>query len=480
LTTQAKLVDESNQFAKPPESGAVFFGAMEPESSITVRFPYSIEQDLGDVSVRVEVTYVTTSGESFYLAKSIMIPVSLAVGVNVQDVFKHGALLSRFNIETASSSPLRLFKSELVESESFESSFGVPPANTVLVFPKQHATLLYKIKRKEGRPQTAVRGGRSMQLKLYYSVLQTEIEELIQESILQGLKETPLELYSMVTAACVLEETRKGLQVHDLERAALVGEATTSFLGNVAWTHLLRGLGHVPGTKDDATTKLAEFLDDWHKKHPRMTMPTCTPDEPSSIVIPVEIPSLPVLHTADIRIDQSLLDHLEGPLAGAPAACVNQVLPATLHLRWTRIWDTDAVPRQDEEFSFEVMAPSDAWLIGGRRKGHFVIPGGKAPSTMSSTAETEAEIPLVLIAQREGHLPYPVVEIREVPSTEGPQGLAAPPAPCEVDWRNLGETVRVVSERRSVTVSLDASGPGGGPLVFESEGMNRQKGRIVA
>ncbi|TWU78572.1 hypothetical protein ED733_003718 [Metarhizium rileyi] len=478
LTTEAKLVDESMRFAKPPESGAIFFGPIAKETSITVRFPYSIEQDLGDVSVKVEVTYVTTGGGRYHLSKSIVIPVSLAVGVNVQDVFKHNALFSRFNVDTASSSPLRLFKSELAESDLFSPSFGIPPASTVMVFPKQHATLLYKIKRKEGA-KAATRSSRTMHLKLYYSVLQTEIEERVRESVLEGLKDTPLELYSTVTVARILEETRKGLQPHDLERAALLGEVTTSYLEKVPWAHLLRGLGYVPGTRDDATTRLAEFLNDWQRKHARMTIPTCTPDEPWSIVIPVEVPCLSVVHTADIRIDQSLLDHLEGPSGGAPAASVNQVLPATLHLKWTRIWDTDALARDDEEFSYEVTAPNDAWLIGGRRRGHFVIPGGTTASAMTSTAETEADIPLMLIPQREGHLPYPTVEIKEVPRTETHEAGAAS---CEVDWRNLGETVRVLSQRKSVTVSLDASGPGGGPLVFESEDVasRQKKRRIVA
>ncbi|KHN97964.1 Trafficking protein particle complex subunit 10 [Metarhizium album ARSEF 1941] len=480
LTTEARFVDEIIKFARPPESGVLFFGPIEEETSITVRFPYSIEQDLGDVSVKADVTYVTEDGESFQLAKSIMIPVSLALGVNVQDVFKHNALFSRFNVDTASSSPLRLFKSELLGSELFEPSFGIPPASPVMIFPKQHATLLYRVRRKEG-VAVAARSDRIMHLKLYYSVLQTEIEARIQESILEGLRDTPLELYSRVTAARVLEATRNGLQAHDLERAALVGEVTTSYLEKVQWGHDLRGLGCVPGTSEDAATKLAEFLHDWQRRHPRMTMPTCTPDDPWSIVIPVEVPSLPVVHTADIRISQCLVDRLEGRSAGAPAASVNQVLRATLHLKWTRIWDTEALGRDDEEFSYEVAAPSDAWLIGGRRSGHFVIPGGKRPSAMSSTAETEAEIPLVLIPQREGYLPYPTVDIKSVPPTAGLGGAASTAAPpCEVDWRNLGETVRVVNERRSVTVSLDASGPGGGPLVCESEGVNRQEGRIVA
>ncbi|KAG5931621.1 hypothetical protein E4U53_001675, partial [Claviceps sorghi] len=495
LTTEAKLVEEedesssSTSFAKPSEPGAVYLGAIAPDALVTVRFPYSVEQDLGDVSVRVEVAYVTEADESFHLAKSIMIPVSLAVGVNVQDVFKHNALFSRFNIETASSSPLRLLKSELLECELFESSFGCAPSNAVMVFPKQQAALLYKITRKRDAKVTrrAAGSSRTLRLKLYYSVLQREIEEMIQQSVMAGLKDTPLELYSMMTAARVLEETRRGLQAHDLERAALVGQVTTAYLEDIAWAHHFRGIGRVPGTKDDAATKLAEFLDGWQKQHAHMPISGCAAGPVSwenacSITIPVEVPSLSMVHTADIRIEPSALDHFGG---GLQAAMVNQVLPATLHLKWTRAWDTDGLPRQDQEFSYEVTAPPDSWLLGGRRRGHFVIPGGESPSGMSSTRETEREMPLLLIPQREGHLAYPTVEIKEVStapsSTEdrGGGGGSGTALACEVDWKNVGETVRVVSEKRSVTVSLDASGPGGGPLVLESERMGRG-GRIVA
>ncbi|GAO20051.1 hypothetical protein UVI_02049440 [Ustilaginoidea virens] len=490
LTTEARVSDGSGaSFAKPPEPGAMFLGPMRPDAPVTVRFPYSIEQDLGDVSVRVEAWYTNESNDSFHAAKSIVVPVSLAVGVNVQDVFKHDALFSRFNVETASSSPLRLLKSELQGSELFEPCFG-PGANmAAMVFPKQQATLLYKITRKPGGDDakaattttTTGRTGRTLHLKLYYSVLQTEIEDVIRQSVMQGLRDTPLEPYSTMTAALVLAETKRGLRAQDLERAALVGEMTTACLQGTPWAHLLRGLGRVPGAEDDAATQLAEFLERWQRKHARLRMPAWpAPDDACSIAIPVEMPCLPVLHTADIRIDDSVLHHLEGAEGGAPAAVVGQVLPATLHLKWTRRWDTGAGGGEDEEFSYEVTAPPDSWLLGGRRKGHFVIPGGKAGGGASSTAETEAEIPLVLVAQREGRLAYPTVDIREVRSTDGRGGPAAGAAACEVDWRNLGETVRVVSERRSVTVSLDASGPGGGPLVFESERLpRRQRGRIV-
>jgi hypothetical protein len=86
----------------------------------------------------------------------------------------------------------------------------------------------------------------------------------------------------------------------------------------------------------------------------------------------------------------------------------------------------------------------------------------------TSTPETEADIPLVLIPQREGWLPYPTVEIKEISQEDG-RPLEPAAQTFEIDWRNLGETIRVVNGRTGVTVSLDASGPGGGPMVLEQE-----------
>ena len=480
LTTEAKIVDSSMEFAKPPESGAFFFALMAEEASVVLRFPYSVEQDLADVLARLEVTYVTASDETFYLAKSLTVPVSLALGVNVQDVFKHQALFSRFNVSTAGSSPLRLYKSELLESDVFESSFGVAPTNPITVFPKQPACLVYKVKRKAGSKATK-RAGRTMYLKLHYSVVQTEVEELLTMSVKESLDQTPLQQYTTVTERQVLSEVRRGLQAQDLERAVLLGELSTAFLEDAPWAQLFQGLGIVPGSDEDASARLSEHLKSWRKKNPLIAIPPSSAAEPCSILIPVEIPALSVVHTVDLRLQDAVASPLDDSSGITPVVCVNQMLPATLHLRWTRAWDTETAQRDDQEFSYEVTAPADTWLLGGRRKGHFVIPGSSPSSSSastltSSTRETEAEIPLILIPQREGWLPYPTVDMREVVRMGGEEAMQA----CEVDWRNLGETVRVVSARRAVTVSLDASGPAGGPLVFESEGLGRREGRIVA
>ncbi|KAL7924352.1 trafficking protein particle complex subunit 10 [Trichoderma austrokoningii] len=490
LTTEATILDSLAEFARPPEAGVFCFDAIAANTVVTVRFPFSVEQDVADVLAKIEVTYVTAADDTFRLAKSLSVPVSLAVGVNVQDVFKHQALFSRFNISTASASPLRLYSSELLSSDLFESTSGVPPTNPVIIFSKQPASLLFKVKRKEGAKPSS-KGGRTMYLKLDYSLLEVEMEQLIRRSLTTAFEASPLAQYSNLAISTVWSEFKSKLVPRDFEQAAIKGEMATERLKGVAWEKHFAGIGGAPGgAGEHATEQLSTLLRTWQKDNSRLAIPTSGTVDQSTILIPVEIPALPVLHTADIQLQSLIPSPVPSNTGGGlPTVCTNQMLPATLHLKWTRIWDKDSSVRDDQEFSYEVTAPADTWLLGGRRKGHFVIPGPSASSpaeTMTSTPETEAEIPLVMIPLREGWLPYPLIEIREVVNTDGDGstgssggGQAMMAQGCEVDLRNLGETVRVVGDRSGMTVSLDASGPGGGPLVFESERLAGFKGKIV-
>ena len=356
-----------------------------------------------------------------------------------------------------------------------------------------------------------------MYLKLQYSLLLEEVEDAVVKSLTQSLEGSEFHDYSKVVLSSVLSIFRSGLTDEELERCALLGEVRTSFLCAVTWVRFFDLLGRV-GDQDVAPS-LASFIFAWQKDHAvlRLAPPDPATSQPRSIIIPVDIPSITVVHTADITLDDAGTadtDSILDPSSGVPAVCINQLLPATLHLKWTRIWDTgnpDAPPAvppssvpavagpspaftADLEYSYEVTAPSDTWLVGGRRKGHFVIPGASTDAdtqTLASSPDTEADVALLLIPLREGWLPYPTVEITEVkstgsmgPSFTGP-AAAEPETPgtghghCETDYRNLGETVRVIADRAKVTLSLDASGPGGGPLVLESESL-RLGGRIVA
>ncbi|KAF6844628.1 tmem1 family protein [Colletotrichum musicola] len=457
---EAEFLGSPFEYEKPPEAGLFHFGAISPSSVIKMRFPYTIEQDVPNISVRVEVTYTTGDG-TYHYSSVFSVPIALALGVNVQDVFKDKALFSRFSVSTASSSPLRLFASELLDSEVFTSHSAGALSKSVSVFPKQPASLLYKITRKSAAAITP-KTPRTMYLKLQYSVLLDEIASIVEEAMTEATKDLPLPTFSGFLIGRVLSAVQSGLSAYELERAALLGEVPTSFITPLLSETAFVGLGPVPGTRQDASAVLKTFLKEWKAAHPKLAVREIESAR-RTILIPVDVPSIPVFHSVDIQLPPP-----EEQLSASTVA-VNQLLPANLRLRWTRIWDTAVSDgtsiNKDYEFSYEVTSLPDMWLVGGRRRGHFRSLG--VDKSDMKFGESELQVPVLLVPLREGRLPFPNVEIREVKGEgdESTQGHGH----HEIDYQNIGETVRAVSDVREVTLSLDASGPNGGPLVLESQ-----------
>jgi MYXO-CTERM domain-containing protein len=184
-----------------------------------------------------------------------------------------------------------------------------------------------------------------------------------------------------------------------------------------------------------------------------------------------------VVHTAELRIT-NLPEQ-------APHAAVGQTITAELRLSHTRRWCS---PDQREnaggplEFSYELHANPELWMVGGRRRGNFTASEGEITT-----------FAVMLLPQKSGHLLLPGLEIRsfvpppastvQSPSTTtggppaavaaagaaGAAGLQRRPIPCEVDYRNHGETVLVLPDLRGTTVSLSNSGGHGGAWLIDSE-----------
>lgn len=182
------------------------------------------------------------------------------------------------------------------------------------------------------------------------------------------------------------------------------------------------------------------------------------PDEPSirrrHIVIPVDIPEVQVVHTAELRL-HNLANH-------PPHAAVGQMIAAELRLRHTRRWCSPGQREQGDgplEFSYEMHANPELWLVGGRRRGNFTAPEGETVT-----------FPVMLLAQKAGHLLLPGLEIRTFVPTRADGGVggggggaavARRQIACEVDYRNHSETVLVLADLQTTTVSLSLSSAGG-------------------
>ena len=102
--------------------------------------------------------------------------------------------------------------------------------------------------------------------------------------------------------------------------------------------------------------------------------PSVEPRSKRRIIIPVEIPSVAIVHTVKLRMTPIG----NGSQTSVALAAVGQIIAANLEIKHTRRWDTTNTPEAASQstekplpFSYEVQANPDSWLVAGRRKGHF-------------------------------------------------------------------------------------------------------------
>lgn len=489
-TSEAAVVGNSTELSKKLEAGVIRFGALAANSTAKIRMPFNLEHDSSDVSLKIEVSYTTEKGKFFFAAiptMSIMLP----LGVNVQDVFKHKSLFSKFTISSATSSPLRLLSSKLERSEVFEAKCGIPFSQPLTIFPRQPASMLYKIT-KLPPPKSGISKDlkSALSLVLHYVCLEEEIESAITTSLKNALRDTALYPYTRLIIPTVVHEIRKGLSPYDLERIAVLNEITTSPIANARWRDHFLGLGYITDGHQDTATLLSDGLKSWQQKTPTIPLTPISMNEESvsssrSIIIPVEVPPVTVVHTVDLKITNPSAIYSDTAVAVS-----NQPITASLNIKWTRQWNVKAGPEveqpQDLDFYYEVSGSLDAWLIGGKRKGHFTVPAKQESSSKNQTLS----FPIVLIPLKEGLLHFPNVDVKPSPLAKvfKPDGTSSDvqsprlkqTITCETDYQNAGETIRIISDSRKTTVSLDASGPQGGAMLLESESRGSLNGVVIS
>jgi hypothetical protein len=153
------------------------------------------------------------------------------------------------------------------------------------------------------------------------------------------------------------------------------------------------------------------------------------------------------VHTADLYLPNMTGNHAHATVGG--------MIPAELRLRHTRRWCPYQRREPDSalEFSYEILANPELWLIGGRRRANFTAKEGETLS-----------FPIMLLPQKAGHLLLPSLDIKTFVSQASDPDTLSPQRrqiPCEVDYRSHGETVLISPDLRKTTISLDGSGSSG-------------------
>ncbi|PYH98515.1 putative transmembrane protein [Aspergillus ellipticus CBS 707.79] len=486
---EVEVVEGDIKIEANGDSGNIEFTQLKPNSFARLRIPYTVEEHHPMLSARAEVAYETDRGRFSYSSVHSIVS-GLPISVNVQDVFKDRVLFSRFTISPAMLIPLRILKCNIPGSDVYEVQSSIGESVALNVFTKQPASLLYKIQQRADSVATPG-SRRSLRLSVDFTCVDDECLDAIERTFQASIATSNFRQYATLLTSHIVETFRAQLSTSDMEVVGLVREVETQSYANARWDALL-------GAWKEPIEGLKSWLMEWHKNHPIIHLPE-TPSVPRRhIVIPVDIPEIQVVHTAELRLT-NLTDN-------PPHAAVGQMIAAELSIHHTRRWCS---PEHREngggplDFSYEIHANPESWLVGGRRRGNFT----------ADESETKT-FAIMLLPQKAGHLLLPGLEIRtflpssssssssasgpsppqpQAPSSTtdggqetspnpGPPAAAAAPLqrraiPCEVDYRNHGETVLVLPDLRTTTVSLSLSGGNhGGAWLIDSERLHLPSG----
>ncbi|KAL1969346.1 hypothetical protein VTN77DRAFT_9539 [Rasamsonia byssochlamydoides] len=450
---ETTIVDGEINMTTNTESSNIEFVNFGPDASVRFRLPYTVDENHTALSARLEVSYVTDKGRFTYSATNTIVS-TLPVSVNVQDIFQDDALVSRFTVSPAMLVPLRVLGCEIPNSEFYEVESSIHGPVALDVFPKQPASIVYKIRQRQDRSK--MQGSkRSLRLTVRFTCLDEECLMVVRQRFRAAIEQSKFRHLSRLLTPHIVEAFRTQLSTSDMETIGLVREVEMLPFESVQWGTVVSAL------REPLRKEVQDWLVQWHQCNPVLTLPDPDPSIlGKQIVIPVDVPEVEVVHTAELR-----LGNLTGqPDRGPVHAAVGHMIPAELHLRHTRRWSSTSAESLPLEFSYEIHANPELWLVGGRRRGNFTAKEGETRT-----------FAIMLLPQRAGHLLLPTIDIKTfVASPAATTNAAAAPAGgppgaaplqhqrrtihSELDYRSHGETVLVLPDLKKTTVSLEPGG----------------------
>ncbi|KAI7237475.1 hypothetical protein KC330_g3153 [Hortaea werneckii] len=428
-------------------NGQLVFGSLGQHANATIEVPYTVEQATPDISLRFEAQYHTPKG-TFTLSQAVTLRHRLPFDVEVDDMFRLDTLFSTFAVCSTGGAPIMLLDATLHDSSVYEvespPSVGLP----MMVFDQAPANLLYKIRRKESTASQAMRKDAPLALIMRYIASHNLIIAALKEDFTQHLHDRELGSLSRLLVPLLIERCKQ-LPKSMFEIAAILGQVSVPSYEDFGWAEIESLL------PDAVQSELSDALQTWHQQasHFKVDFIGAISDEiQGQITIPVEVPTIDFVHSVGLALHEREHDQphkIQTLRAGKP-------LQASVSIRSNDRWSYRSVfgsskssDAHSPEFTMEIQADPDTWLVGGQRRLHF------RPSK-----EQASKFEITLIPIRPGIHTFPSVDIRPAPEVKG-EGHNAQTAQssfsCETYCEAAGKKVQGIRDVRTVKVHIQES-----------------------
>ncbi|KAL8696185.1 MAG: hypothetical protein Q9224_002927 [Gallowayella concinna] len=258
-TGEADTVSGKCAILAKPQAGSLEFGSLETDSKTMIRIPYSVEDDLADIKVRVEISYVVDNEEYQYHCTSEL-RIQLPLSVNVQDNFQERALFSNFKIDTAKSVPMRISDCTMDSTDTFEVTMPPLGSNTFIIFARQPLSLVAKVRRKRARISDAKSSNpiaSILMLRIRCACIDQEVSTAVADTLSTALSQSEFRDLRGLLVNVVCKAVRSKLSLRDMETIGLLGGIQMVMFEQDLWHSVLSGL------RPERREKVALWLTEW-------------------------------------------------------------------------------------------------------------------------------------------------------------------------------------------------------------------------
>ncbi|KAK4999223.1 hypothetical protein LTR66_001702 [Elasticomyces elasticus] len=445
------IISGEARAAEGTKSGTIELGTIGCGNRCKIAVPYTLDDPLLHIQVRLEVKYRTDRGEFVFL-RVTSVSVELPLDVSVHDFFKETALVSKYSIRTITELPLHIQSVILQGSAAFEVEAQPKVQYPMVCFEKQPASMTYRVaRRRHEYNQPLSKKDTQLSLIVGYCCVNEVIIETLRSAFASDLKKSNyahLECLLVPSLGLMLESYWNS---RDYEKAAILNTIDIPNFESLGWVETVSAL------VASERCGVLKWLQEWHKSYAALVIP----DNPDGrevqqlmrrVTITVDVPNVDILHTAQLVF----LGIGYKSAHNMPVAVVGVPLMAEVELKFTRQWSTSAVYHMTQssepilrifKFWVDIQEHPEDWLIGGSTR------------TMVSAEEDKlCFVSLMLIPLRPGYLPIPAIDIRpydpvnnNARHADNSKSLSLT---CEIDYRNLGQRIQVVPDTHTTSTSV--------------------------
>ncbi|KAK4580509.1 hypothetical protein LTR86_000712 [Recurvomyces mirabilis] len=435
--------DTSRDESVEQKSGHISLSGLARDETAVVKIPYTCENAIADISIRLEVRYETAQG-SFCLLDHVTRQHELPLDVDVDDNFRLDTLFSRFTVRTAHTAPIVVTNSTLEDS----SVYAVTPlasSDILTVHSASPASLLYKITPKNAEKKQMSKHDAALSLSLRYISTEELLTEMMRERLALSLRDSDYGAFSRLLLPLMTQRCKDCLSSMDLFMAVALNQVKMPAFEDIAWHEVLVVL---PSMVRD---QLDGWLRAWHKQDTSLPIDYKSPMAERlqrCITLSVEVPTLDMVFGATMSLDVD-------PAAGnthTSIAKIGKPINAELRLRHSNGWSAVRLLGQKirgtaalQSFIVDIQADPDNWLLGGPRRVHFTPKDDDEPTVLK----------LMLIPIAVGKHSLPIVDLLpDLGSNEDGSArfAGADAVMCETNYESSGMIVEVIRDVRTTKV----------------------------